>query len=135
MNWVQAEFAKRLSAVDYSDALQSVLDFRRATHQWWADGFDLLVTPTLASPPLEIDELYRATSDPLAPRIHAGSWVTFTAAFNTTGQPAISLPLHWNDAGLPIGVQLVAAYGREEILIQIASQLEAAHPWAGRHPD
>ena len=62
------------------------------------------------------------------------AFVTFTSPFNMTGQPAISLPLHWNGAGLPIGIQLVAAYGREDLLIQIASQLEQARPWADRRP-
>ena len=56
----------------------------------------------------------------------------FTALFNATGQPAISLPLHWNDDGLPIGVQLVAALGREDVLIRVAAQLERARPWADR---
>ena len=64
----------------------------------------------------------------------AGRFCPFTPAFNMSGQPAISLPLHRNDDGLPIGVQLVAAYGREDLLIRVASQLEAAHPWADRHP-
>jgi amidase len=59
---------------------------------------------------------------------------TFTTPFNITGQPAVSLPLHWNDAGLPIGVQLVAAYGREDVLLRLAAQLETAQPWANRHP-
>jgi amidase len=51
-----------------------------------------------------------------------------------TGQPAITLPLHWTPGGLPVGVQLVAPYGREDLLIRVASQLEHAAPWAGRHP-
>ena len=58
----------------------------------------------------------------------------FTVPFNVTGQPAISLPLHWNSAGLPIGVQLVAAYGREDMLFRLASQLEQAKPWAEQWP-
>jgi amidase len=51
-----------------------------------------------------------------------------------SGQPAITVPLHWNADGLPIGVQLVAAYGREDVLIQVASQLEVTDPWVDRHP-
>ena len=58
----------------------------------------------------------------------------FTAIFNTTGQPAISLPLHWSADGVPVGAQLVAAYGREDQLIRVASQLEQAEPWGERWP-
>jgi len=59
---------------------------------------------------------------------------TFTAMFNTTGQPAISLPVHWTADGLPVGSQLVAAYGREDQLIRVAAQIEQARPWADRWP-
>ena len=103
--------------------------------QWWADGWDLLLTPTLAEPPPLLSEFEPVAGDPSAPMRRAGRFVPFTPPFNMSGQPAISLPLHWNADGLPIGVQLVAAYGREDVLIRVAAQLEAAHPWADRHPD
>ena len=57
-----------------------------------------------------------------------------TQLFNQTGQPAISLPLHWNEQGLPMGVQLAAGMGREDTLLRVSAQLEAAHPWADRRP-
>ena len=60
--------------------------------------------------------------------------IPYTAQFNMTGQPAVSLPLHWTPDDLPVGVQLVAGYGREDVLVRVASQLEQAAPWAGRRP-
>jgi amidase len=63
-----------------------------------------------------------------------GEFAAFTTPFNMSGQPAISLPLHRNAAGLPIGIQLAAAYGREDVLIRVAAQLESAHPWASHRP-
>jgi len=63
-----------------------------------------------------------------------GRLVSFTSPFDITGQPALSLPLHWNATDLPIGVQLVAAYGREDVLLRVGAQLEDAAPWHDRHP-
>jgi len=134
VNWAQAEFAKSFSGVDYALSLAANVGFRRAVQQWWADGFDLLITPTLGEPPVPIGTFANDPANPMAPMVRAGAYVPFTPAFNSSGQPAISLPLHWTPDGLPVGVQLVAAYGAEDVLIRVASQLEAAQPWADRRP-
>ena len=90
------------------------------------DGFDLLLTPTTAEPGPELGAYKRG--------FKPGRGSAFTRVFNATGQPALSLPLGWPDDGLPRGVQLVAAYGREDVLIRVGSQLEEAAPWADRRP-
>ena len=134
VNWAQAEYARQFNGVDYALALAANVEFRRAVQGWWAEGWDLLLTPTLAEPPTRLGEFANDPDAPMAPMVRAGHYVAFTPAFNTSGQPAINVPLHWNGAGLPVGVQLVAAYAREDVLIQVASQLEAATPWARRTP-
>ncbi len=134
MNWAQAQFATNLSAVDYAAALAASATFRRAVQQWWSSGWDLLLTPVLAAPPLPIGTIRNNPERPMEPLAIAGTWVAFTGQFNMSGQPAISLPLHRTVEGLPIGMQLVAAYGREDVLIRVAAQLEQAQPWAHLTP-
>ncbi len=135
MNWAQAQFAKGVNAVDYSLAQASSVKFRRAIQSWWSQGWDLLLTPTLSAPPLLIGSLPNNPEHPMTPLMTGGAWVSFTSQFNISGQPAISLPLHRNADGLPIGMQLVSAYGREDVLIRVASQLEQAAPWAHLKPN
>ena len=72
--------------------------------------------------------------NPLGGFIRAGEFVPFTTQSNISGQPAISLPLHWTPDDRPVGVQLVAGFGREDLLIRVAAQLEGAAPWADRRP-
>jgi len=96
-------------------------------------GHDVLLTPTLAQPPAVIGSL-RRDQDPAADFEAQKAFTPFTAFFNMTGQPAISVPLHWTADGLPIGIQLAGRPFDEVTIISLAAQLERARPWAGRHP-
>ena len=127
-----ATMGREFSSIDYVAAIEGLQSWTRRVAAWWVDH-DVLVVPTSPEPPVRLGELAPTNLDPnVANRM--GRLVTFCSPFDVTGQPAISLPLHWNDAGLPIGVQLVAAYGREDVLLRVASQLEHARPWADRRP-
>ena len=129
---------RKLSAEDYAGARRWLGSWARRMSGWWAprelggEGFDLLVTPTLGAPPPELGWSTAAGAEHEGRRI--GSLMPYTAQFNVTGQPAISLPLHTTGAGLPVGVQLVAAFGREDVLVRVAAALEQAAPWAHRRP-
>jgi amidase len=128
------EMGRMMSACRYIDAVESVQASSRRLASWWAGGFDVLVTPTLATPPWPLGYLGPNAGSGMEILARMGDVSPFCIPFNGSGQPAISLPLHWNDEGLPIGVQLVAAVGREDLLIRVAAQLEAARPWADRLP-
>jgi amidase len=132
--WALAEMGRQVSGVQFQQALDHFSVFSRRMAAWWADGNDLLLTPTITEPPPELGQFSTTPENPLNGLLRASPIVQFTVPFNVSGQPAISLPLFWNGDGLPIGVQLVAAYGREDLLIEVAAQLEAAQPWADRLP-
>jgi amidase len=133
-NLAAIHLGRRVSATDYITAVNGQHAWTRQMLSWWhpsdgAAGFDLLLTPVLAGPPPPIGYLSGPQADERLREL-----LQFTVQFNVTGQPAVSLPLHWNDAGLPVGIQLVAAHAREDVLIRVASQLEQAQPWADRRP-
>jgi len=134
LTWALAEAGRSASASDFLDARQKLQDVSRRVAQWYEEGFDLLLTPTLAEPPPLLGEFDSPPDNPLHGLLRAAELVPFTPPFNVSGQPAISLPLHWNEHGLPIGVQLVAPYGREDVLLRLAAQLEEAAPWGDRRP-
>lgn len=128
------EMGRAISGTQYVNHVNWMHAWSRRMLQWWqpldgTQGFDLLVTPTLAGPPPKLGWLTGPASG-----LNVRSILQYTAQFNVTGQPAISLPLHWSADGLPMGVQFVAAANREDLLIRIAAQLEAAAPWSHRMP-
>jgi amidase len=131
---VNAGFAaagRALSAAEYLGSMEWLHGYMRRVSEFWAeDGFDVLVTPVLNGPPPPIGWL----SDPAEGLFRTIGMLQYTSQFNVTGQPAASVPLYWTAGGLPMGVQFVAGYGREDILVRLASQLEAAAPWRDRHP-
>lgn len=133
-NHVMAEIGRKVTGPQYVQAVVWLQGHARRIQQWWSDGFDLLLTPTLAEPPPPLGEFQGTAEEPLRGLIRSGPFAVYCSPFNITGQPAISLPLHWNDAGLPVGVQLVAAYAREDLLFRVAAQLEEARSWTGRRP-
>ncbi len=129
---------QQLSATDYLAARGWLGQWTRRLAAWWApaeqggNGYDLLLSPVIATPPPEIGWYTAAGPEQEDDRI--ASVLQYTGQFNVSGQPAISLPLGSTDSGLPIGVQLAAGYGREDVLLRVAAQCERAQPWAQRRP-
>ncbi|MEU1882863.1 amidase [Streptosporangium sp. NPDC020072] len=125
-NRILGATGRGLSAVDYVASRDWIDGFRRRMATWW-ESFDLLLTPSLGAAPFPIGWL--ASDDVSMARGRMNQAVAFSSPVNATGQPAISLPLHRTSGGMPVGVQLVAAAGREDLLIRVASQIEAAAPF------
>ena len=108
--------------------------FTRDVVAWWQTGYDLLLTPTTAEPAPFLGDLLSTTDDPMRPLTRALPFAVFTVPANVTGQPAMSVPLYWTADDVPVGVQLVADQYREDVLVRVAAQLEAAQPWSTRRP-
>jgi amidase len=133
LTWALRRVGREIRAADYLLAVTALQRMAREVAGFFAHQ-DLWLSPTLAAPPVSLGTFDRRSTDALSVFRRASEFVPFTPLFNATGQPAVSLPLHWSDAGLPIGVQLVARYGDEATLVRVAAQLEQARPWAGRTP-
>jgi amidase len=131
----RAEHGTNTTAPDYVAVIgQHQLVSRFIAQTMEDNSFDLLLSPTMGEPPVPLGTYDDTGPDPLAAFDRARQTGGFTGGFNITGQPAISLPLYWNADGLPIGVQLAAKFGREDLLIRVGAQLEEASPWEESHP-
>jgi len=95
---------------------------------------DVLLTPTMGIPPARLGELSLSNSDLVALLGRLMASTAFTQLFNVSGNPAMSVPLHWNAAGLPIGAHFAGRFGDEATLFRLATQLERARPWFDRRP-
>jgi amidase len=135
LTYAIGELGRLVTGPAYAEAWRWLHRASRRIAEYWST-YDLWLTPTVTEPPPLLGTFASPPDDPLKGIFRAAEFAPFTAPFNATGQPACSLPLYQNAAGLPIGVQLVAAYGREDLLFRTAAQLEAAQPFvhgATRH--
>jgi amidase len=127
--------ARSVDSWTYAEGVRAIQRLSRTIVEAFVARFDLLVTPTMACLPPPIGFWRAGGDDPLAALHSSYPMAVFTSLFNVTGQPAVSVPVHHDDAtGLPVGVQVVAAPWREDLLLQVARALELAHPTSGRRP-
>ena len=133
LNRELAEAARATSAAEYGLAVAELQATARRIVSFWND-FDVVLTPTLALPPVPIGWQEEGV-DGAVEQLHRNTLFTpFTAVANLTGLPAMSLPLHWTEDGLPVGVQAIGPPAGEATLLRLAGQLEQAQPWATRRP-
>jgi amidase len=133
LTWAMYERGKQRLASDYLRAVLGMQQISRRIARFWLD-YDVWLTPTVAEPPPPLGTFAPPREHPLQAMDRAIEFVPFTPIANATGQPAMSLPLSWNAAGLPIGTHFVGRFGDEATLFRLAAQLEAARPWANRRP-
>ena len=131
--WAAAESGRQFTASDYAGAIRVLHQIGRVAGRFF-NRYDVLITPTLCEPPYRLGVLSMSNNDPQAYLRALLGTIAFTSLFNTAGNPAMSVPLHWSADGLPIGVQFTASFGDEATLLRLAAQLEAARPWADRRP-
>jgi amidase len=131
MSWAIFSMIRKLGTLEQQAAVVRLQAFARRLVAWLSD-YDALLTPALAERPLPLGTLDTAAENPMSTFTRSGLFTPFTPVFNATGQPGISLPLYEGEDGLPLAVQIIGGPAGEERLLALASQLEAARPWADR---
>jgi amidase len=133
LTWSLYEMGAGRRAADYLLAIQDLQRVARQTAQFFVQ-YDVWLSPTLAEPPPPLGSFDPTPDNPRQGLLRAVQFVPFTPIFNATGQPAMSVPLLWNQENVPVGVQFAGRFGDEATLFRLAAQLEQARPWAGRWP-
>jgi amidase len=134
LSWTIWNRIRERTALDYMLARTQLSAVSRGIVALWSD-FDVVMTPALAQRPVRIGDIDACSDDPWEDFRRSGQFTPYTAVFNVTGQPAISLPLFHGEDGLPLGVQIAGRPADEATLLSLAGQLEAVRPWAGRRPE
>jgi amidase len=132
MTWLTTQYGREATAADYARSVQMLHRAGRAVGRFFQQ-WDILLTPTMCNPLHKLGAIDTMTDDTHTFEQVLFSTIAFTSVFNATGNPAMSVPLHWTKDGLPVGVQFAAPFGEESTLFRLAAQLEAAQPW-GRSP-
>jgi amidase len=132
--WALHEHGRRVSGGDLLLAITDLQAFSRRIATVFED-VDVWLCPTLATPPMSLEVMRVDPDDPWAGNQESARMVGYPlVAANITGNPAMSVPVHWSGTGIPIGVNVMADFGREDLLFRLAAQLEDARPWSGRRP-
>jgi amidase len=136
LNRALHDAGKQTDSITYVEAVRRTQVLARPLMAQFIDSFDVLVTPTMATLPPRCGSVWEgADEDPMVAMLNCFPMGIFTSIFNVTGLPAISVPVHQDEAsGLPVGVQIVAAPWRDDVALQVAAQLEQALPWKDRRP-
>ncbi len=129
-----AELGKQFTGQDYAKAMGLIHSIGRLVESKF-DQYDLILSPTLLQPPVPLGFMDTNDGDQEKYGERINQFWGFTHLYNATGNPAISLPLHWSKDNLPVGMQFAASFGNELLLLQLANQLEQAQPWSTRTPD
>jgi amidase len=132
MTWTVAELAQQYSAVDYTNAVTVIHRVGRIVGRFFT-RHDIILTPTMCTPPVVLGVVSAANPDPGSYVDAINRAIGFTSLFNSSGSPAMTVPLHWTASGLPVGVQF-APFGDEATLFRLAAQLEIVRPWKDRRP-
>jgi len=133
LTWAMYEIGRQTTAPSYMIAHTDLQAVTRTVTTAFA-GYDAVLSATVPEPPYALGSFDPGPDNPLAGLMRAAEVVPFTAVCNFTGMPGMSVPLHWSDGGLPIGIQFVGRFGDEATLFRLAAQLEEAMPWATRRP-
>lgn len=135
MTWTGYQAGLKRTGAYYLGVVEELQRFsRKIAHFYDEGGYDMILSPTMSIPPTKLGAFQPMSEDPMRGFKVSVAFTGFTAIQNITGQPAMSVPLFWNERNVPCGVQFAGRFGDEATLFRLAAQLEQARPWADRKP-